>query len=575
MTIAPLLAALTLLTNSNAAINRNLIATTLRTLTSEEFAGRLTLAPGAEKAASFIAGEMRRIGLRPGGEDGSYFQSFEVTVNQRLTKMNLLTAEGRGKRLSLEPGRDFAPMFGSVNDRLIRGDAVFAGYGMKVEGRDDFAGLDAKGKIVIVLRGRPEGAAPVAPGQKAIWAKDAGAVAILFVGPSAEGRSELPRPVRGQGIQPELDIVAAGITRNAFESITGLKYDEEAARKTPASRAIGMTLRVVTGLEANRGRANNVIGVLPGNDPALKNEVIIIGGHYDHLGWGEVGSRTGVESIHYGADDNGSGATGVLALAEAFASSKANRRTLIFQAYCGEEVGLVGSAAWVRDNPDVVKRTTLMVNLDMIGRLKDTMTIFGCASAKELVDILKSVESYGPKSVRVLASPPNSDHASFARAGVPVLFFHTNIPPEYHTERDTFDLINLDGMVQVLESVRQTVLAVDARDKGLTFDPEAAKITGGGGPERPRRVRVGFIPDMGDESGPGVRVSGVSPGSPAQQAGAKEGDRILKFGDRDIKTLEDLQQALMEAKPNVKVIVIVLRGDQKLELAVTPSAPSG
>lgn len=575
MIIAPLIAALTLLTHSGATIDRDVVASTMRTLTSEEFAGRLTLAPGAERASEFIASEMRRIGLRPGGEDGTYFHAFDVTVNQRPTKMNLLTAEADGKRVSLDMGKDFVPVFGSANERLVRGQAVFAGFGLKAGGWDDYAGLDAAGKVAIVLRATPEGAQPVSPGQRARWAKESGAVAILFVGPSAEGRSELPRPTRGQGVPADLDLVAAGVTRQAFESVTGLKFAEEVARKAPASRVLPVTLRVVTGQEANRGRSNNVIGVLPGNDPSLKNEVIVIGGHYDHLGWGEVGSRTGVESIHHGADDNASGTAGVLALAEAFAASKSNRRTLIFQAYCGEEVGLIGSAAWVRDNPELVKRTTLMVNLDMIGRLRETMTIFGCASAKELLDILKSVEDSGPKSVRVLASPPNSDHASFARAGVPVLFYHTNIPPEYHTEKDTFDLINLDGMVQVLESVRKTVAAVDARDQRLTFDPEAARVTGGGGPERPRRVRVGFIPDMGDEAGPGVRVSGVSPGSPAQQAGAKEGDRILKFGDREITKLEDLQQALMEAKPNVKVIVVILRGDQRLELEVIPTAPSG
>jgi hypothetical protein len=573
MTFAPLVAALALFSGTGA-FDRDALVSMTRTLASPEFEGRLTLTPGARLAGDFIAGEMRRIGLRPGGEDGTFFHEFEVTVNQRPTRKNLLAFEGGGRRHTLRLGLDFVPLAGSSHDRLVRGPVVYLGYGIRADGRDDFAGADLRGRIALVLRGAPQGMSPVSNGQKARWAKEAGAIGIVFAGPSAEGRSELPRPTRGAGIPGDLGLVAAGITREAFRTITGLDYAAEAAQTASVVKELPGELRLVTGMEPNRGTARNVIGVLPGRDPRLREEVIIIGAHYDHLGYGEVASRTGVESIHYGADDNASGTAGMLALAQAFASANANRRTIIFQAYCAEEVGLVGAIAWVRDHPEIIARTTLMVNLDMIGRLKETMTVFGCASAKELNGILDGVAVEGLRSVRVQASPPNSDHAAFVRAGVPVLFFHTNLHPEYHTERDTVDLINFEGMMLVLESVRQTVAAVDVRDARLTFDPQAARVTGGGR-QRPRGARVGFIPDMTDEAGPGVRITGVSPDSPAQKAGAQAGDRILRFGDREIRSLEDLQQALTAARPNVRVTVVILRGGTEMRLEVTPEAPAG
>lgn len=536
--------------------------------------GRLTLAPGSVRASEYLATEFKKIGLKP-YSGSSFFSEFEVTVNQRPTRNNLLVLEHGGRRWPLELGKDFVPLPGSAPTRLVSGEVVFVGYGLRSTTRDDFAGKNLQGKIALILRGAPEGERPTSNGARARAASEQGASAVLFVGPSGPGRAELPRLTRGQGVPAGLGIVAAAIHRDALKRVLGT--DLAGAPSAGAAPVEGLSARIVTELEPNRGTARNVVGMLPGRDPNLASEMIVVGAHYDHLGFGEVGSLSGTDQIHFGADDNGSGTSAVLALARWFAQAKVNRRTMVFQLYSGEEVGLVGSAAWASAHSEDLKRVSLMVNLDMVGRLRDgRVDVSGIGTAAELADIVKQVSVPGLTIRASAGSPGNSDHASFQRRGVPVLFWFTGMHPEYHTEKDRFETVNTAGIALVAEGVRDAILQVDRLDRKLEFKGAVGRPGAPtGDPGRSRRARVGFIPDMGD-SGPGLLLNGASPDSPASKAGILAGDRLIEFDGKRIDGIDDLQAALVEARPNVTVRIAILRNGQRIELELTPAeAPSG
>ncbi len=524
----------------------------VRTLAHPNMEGRMTLTDGMYKSSDYIAREFKSYGLKPGGNDG-WFHLFDVTANQKPGAKNAARFWRGSEDFLLEMGKDYVPLMGSKHMSLTTGEVLFVGSKKADEVQN------VAGKWVLMYR--TNGAARVAAYAAA------GAKGVVLAGPTGPNGLELPKFVRGQGISAQAGLPAIAITRDAFTRVTGLKWGVE-----PGSERTGLNLRAITDLVPNAGKGRNVIGVLPGNDPTLKNEYVIIGGHYDHLGYGETGSRTGSDEIHNGADDNASGTAGVLALAEYFANNKANRRTYIFQLYTGEELGLLGARAWVRDYPEILKQTQVMINMDMIGRLREEgLTVFCVNSAPNFSTILDSMQVDGVKINKIMSSPGNSDHAAFIAARVPSLFFNTGLHAEYHTENDKTGTINFQGISQVLEIVAGSIEQIDQLDTRLTFVGTAAPA--GGDPNRARRARVGFIPDMTSEDPRGMRISGVSPGSPAESAGIKAGDILVSFDGKAVPNIEALQEVLTAAKAGVAVKVVVLRGDQRLELSLTPAAP--
>ncbi|MCG9894784.1 MAG: M20/M25/M40 family metallo-hydrolase, partial [Fimbriimonadaceae bacterium] len=321
-------------------------------------------------------------------------------------------------------------------------------------------------------------------------------------------------------------------------------------------------------MRQKNGEGLNVIGYLPGEDPVLKYEYIIVGAHYDHLGYGEVGSRTGNEIIHPGADDNASGVAGVLELAEYFKQNGGNKRTIIFQLYSGEEVGLIGANAWASDFEKKLVNTSAMINMDMIGRVRDGKVTIFCTSTSTAWDgIIDRIQAPGLTFAKVPTVAANSDHAPFARRQVPSVFWHSNLTDEYHTERDTIETLNMPGMVKVLESVKQMIKLVDAKPTKLAWNPDAQMAQRRG---TARGVTIGFMPNM-TAAGPGVVLAGVTPNSPAARAGLKEGDRIMEMGGRKLNSLEDMQAAFQGLRAGVAVTLIVQRGTETLTIQVTPT----
>lgn len=448
----------------------------LEVIATPTFEGRLPLTPGIMKTTEYFAEGFKRIGLKPGGENGTYFHYFDISVGQRPTKNNFLSIVGKdGKQMSMSLNSDFRPLAGSAM-RLTSGDLVFVGYGLADDDWNDYNGIDVTDKVVVAFRGVPEGRRNASNGAKARTAKEKGAKGILFVGPTADGRSDLTPYSRLQGITSSMDMVAGSISEKYFTTLTGMKFKEARAMKAPASKALPFSAKMVFETETNEGKDRNVIGILPGNDPKLKDEYIIIGGHHDHLGYGETGSRTGVDAVHTGADDNGSGSVGVLALAEYFAKTKGNRRTIIFQLYSAEELGLRGSDAWCKDHPDILAKTTAMLNMDMIGTVRrNNVYAYGTTSAMEWDALAKEIKVDGLNIVWKPNARGDSDQGSFVRRNVPVIFWHTGLTNDYHTETDTVDKVNFAGMVKVLEAVVATARIVDKQDKKLTFNPNVER----------------------------------------------------------------------------------------------------
>lgn len=452
-------------------IEPNTLMKHVKFLASRELAGRMTLRPAMDKVADYFAAEFRRYGLegREGGE--GYIHLYDLSANLRATKNNMLSFNlAGGKTISLEVDKDFAPLVGSQT-RIVRGNVVWVGYGSEA----DYEGAEVAEKVVMMFRGAQDGSTRT-NSMKARLAKEKGAAGVLFIGSNGEGRADLPTYSRQQGVAESTDIVAAALHQKWFTELTGLDYAAARANKEKQTKSLGAIVRMVTETEANTGKAKNVIGYLPGTDPVLRNEFIIIGGHFDHLGFGEIGSRSGMDMIHYGADDNGSGAAGVLAAAEWFAKHRVNRRTIIFQGYSAEELGLRGSRAWVDSNKDKLPQVAGMLNMDMIGSVRFNQTfVYGLTSSNDWLPLFSKVKVDGLKLLLCPNARGDSDQASFVAASVPALFFHTGLTDEYHTEKDTWDRVNYPGAADVVEAVIQTALQLDASPKKMAFNPNVER----------------------------------------------------------------------------------------------------
>ena len=529
----------------------------VRYLTSVELEGRMTMSNGIEKAAVYIENHFKKAGLKPLIGD-SYRHYYDITVNSKPGEMNFASIRNGSDSVPLTLGKDYVPLVGSSHSKMLTAEVVYIGK------LDPSKVGDVSGKVVAMIRDSG-GDRNMTIGARGIALQKAGARGIITVGPGHKGVVELPKFTRGTGFARGNTLVGISMTTDSFKKNFGITNLEVSEPKQTA-----LSVRMATELVPNVGKASNVIAVLPGTDPKLKDEYIVFGAHMDHLGYAETSSRSGIEDIHYGADDNASGSAGVVAMAEYFAKAGGNRRSIIFQTYSGEELGLLGARAWVRDNPEFVKKTYMMINMDMIGRLREEkLTAFCVGSGAPFNQIIDGLNVPGIKVNKVMSSPANSDHAAFIAAGVPSLFFNSGMHDEYHTERDTPETINYKGIADTLTFVKLLTKQLDSMNERIKFIGSAP--ASGAGETRPRRVRTGFIPDMGSDDARGMKISGVVGGSPAETAGVKAGDILTSFDGKPIKNIEALQQVLSTAKPDVEVEIIVIRGTETLKFKIKPA----
>src|ERR1043166_5605121 len=642
--------------------------------------GRRTGTPGAQEAARYVAEEFERIGLTPGssisftsrtgphsvsGTLASYFQTFPYVAGVELGKGNAMTLTTRAAdpsaqaaTLDLRVGEDWMPLGFSASSRVESAPIVFVGYGITdaEQNYDDYKGADVKGRVALALSGTPDGDNPhgrfTRAGElrfKAAAARAAGASALVVVAREENFKDDKLAALRYDNAGGDAGLPVVAVSRQAAAKILGLGAATELAEVEKAVRewgasgqsksevggytvtiqrsnelTKGVELSITTDVVRKEAPAVNVVGVLEGSDPKLKDEVIVVGAHYDHLGRGGEGSLAPREGeIHHGADDNASGTAGLLELARLLSREREKmRRTVLFIAFGGEEEGLIGSSYYVAHPARPIEQTVAMINMDMVGRLKDdALTVGGVGTASEWRKWVESANrgynvsvdpmgtgakdaknvrdakdskaangaDGGPPFVitgtdgRVVATATPaplfalrlnedgygpSDHSSFYARKVPVLFLFTGAHEDYHKPSDTADKINYEGEARVLQFAREIVYDLQAAERRPTFMVAKAesnsRSTG-------FRVYLGTIPTYADSSD-GLKLDGVRKGSPAEKAGLKAGDKVVKLAGRDVRNVYDYTQALSEMKAGQEYLVEVVRDGQRLTLKVTPAA---
>ncbi len=466
----------------------------IKYLSSSEMRGRGSGSPELDEAAAYIADQFESLGLTPPDGSKTAYQDFNITIDAELGSGNKFLVESGGKEDELELFREFTPIVSSARGKA-KGNLEFAGYGISAPeyGYDDYAGIDVRDKIVLVLNHEPQehdrdsvfaGKVYTEHAQmyaKAINARLHGARAVVMVNDSEQHGglfgnltdfSRLPHPANS-GI-PFVQ-VSVPVVRDWFEA-AGLDFDKVQKKINkqlePHSFAFPADLRISlrTDLHGRSHPVHNVVAYLPGRT----DEYVIVGAHYDHLGLGEQFSMrpSSAGTIHPGADDNASGTAGLLELARWFSSRPPMRRGVLFLAFGAEELGLLGSSYYVRDPLLPLSDAVTMINLDMIGRIRDNKVyVGGVRTGTTLRGILEREDAASPLTFDLseTAAYGSSDHTAFTTKEVPVLFFFSGLHGDYHRPEDTWDKITASSTAGLLRSVAHVVTDLAEADKRPEF----------------------------------------------------------------------------------------------------------
>lgn len=541
-----------------------LSATRLRrdveTLAADAWQGRGPGTDGIHLAADWLQGQLQGLGLR-GTFDGRFRQPFQMTVSATVSGHQSLAQPDAPR---FRRGTDFEPFVFSKT-AAARGRLLFVGFGIRSSDRDfdEYQGHDARGAIVVALSGEP-GKGTTNDGAirtKVLRARQAGAIAILIVRSSLDG----PRA----DAHDDAGIVAVQITPTAAARLLGfdpvavgqrITSTERPASREPPRPAVEIDVQV----QRARATVHNISATL--DPPAgTSTQSVVLGAHYDHLGFGGANSLADStqRQVHNGADDNASGTAVVLEAARYLANNRAHlRRRVVFVLFAGEEHGLLGSAHFVRSAAVDPSSIAAMINLDMVGHLRDgRLHIMGTGSAPELPALAaRAIEAHGLTGVFDKDAYGPSDHTSFYTARVPVLFLFTGAHEHYHRPSDDADTLDYPAMA-VVGAVATDLVATLARAKARpTYVelPAPKPSTGRASAGRGYGPYFGSIPDFGERID-GVLLSGVKKGSPADLAGVKKGDVIVRFAGVQVKTLMDFTVALRGAAPGDVVEVEVRR----------------
>lgn len=560
-------------------------------LASKEMRGRGAGMPELNRAAEYLAEQFRAYGLKPGAGD-SFFQPFSVTTGAELGPDNSFVIRENGVRQELTPREDYAPLNFSAA-ASVSGPLVFAGYGISAEehGYDDYFHFDVQDKIVIVLRYEPEDfSKEEAEGgkrythhahliSKAINAREHGAKAVILVNKEPGGDEKDDLIEFGSVSGPDdAGIVMVHVKR---ETVDGWLADADrslaelekaiAEEDSPQTFSLPETLTasVAVDIEREKAQVNNVAAHLPGHS----EEYVIIGAHYDHLGLGGEGSLAPSKkgAVHPGADDNASGTAALIELARLFAARAGElERGILFLAFAGEEIGLLGSSHWVNNPALPLENAVAMINMDMIGRVRDGKIYAGGvgtgAGLKALVE--DAVSQSGLKADISELGASASDHTSFISKRIPSLFFFSGLHSDYHKPSDTWEKIHSEPAAKVVNLVADVAGRLIAAEEPPEFQKvKASKASMGDGAGRGYGPYFGSVPDFGQIEN-GVKFADIRTDSPADKAGIKPGDVLVRFGDREIKNLYDFTYALRDHKPGDVVEVVVLRDGEEMAAEV-------
>ena len=554
-------------------------------LASDSLQGRLPGSEGGILAGNYIAKKFAAYGIEPAGENG-YFQNFEVvTSTEAPVEGNTLNVGS----VSAELGRDFMP-FSYSSDDTVKAGIAFAGYGFDIEldslQWNDYSNIDVEGKWVLVLRNDPEIRNPNSlfipfSGEKSkvITAKENGAKGILFVAGAKVSRSDKLLELEIDQTESNLGIPAFNITREFANIIlagngTTIEELEDGLVKNmrPASFRINAELEGSSKVVFQKTGTRNVIGVIEGTDAEFNFEYVAVGAHYDHLGWGGGSSSREPEmhAIHYGADDNGSGTSSLLEIADKLAHAELKRSVVII-AFGAEEIGTIGSK-YFTNHPTIPKeKIVAMVNLDMVGRLKDTkeITVSGVGTSKEGEELLNEILVEKERDL-ILGVEYNgfgpSDHANFYVENIPVFFFNTGAHEDYHTSRDVVEEINFAGLQRVTTYAYDLTENLLNTDAVLTFQEAGAK--GKAKNTRKGKVRLGIMPNFGKSEDDGLRVDGVTTGSAADRGGIEKGDVIIGIAGKEVHNIYEYMARMIKIRPGQTINVDIMRDGTKKILII-------
>ena len=553
----------------------------VRLLASDRMEGRGLGTHGIDLAADWIESQLGATKLQP-AFGKSYRQPFQVKTGVALAA---------GNRLSTVADDDWTPL-GMSSTGAFSGEVAFVGYGISAPALnyDDYAGIDLKRKIALMLRYEPQerdenspfdGKRPSrwsAVRYKILQARERGAAAVIFVtGPlQDEPKDRLP-VLKNDGPESPAGLPVLQVKTSVAQKWVDLaqfQKDVDSDLK-PRSHALPITIDGRVAVQNTYVTTANLAGILPGRGK-LAQDVVVLGAHYDHMGYGGAGSmRPNVRAIHYGADDNASGTVAVLLAAERLhdALAKAtDRRTIVFALFSAEEVGLGGSSWFVDHPPMPLDHVVAMVNLDMVGQLRDDLLVaLGADSAPQWrsviepsataahLNVISRGDGYGP-----------SDQTSFYAKRIPVLHLFTGAHERYHTPDDRAETLNYPGASRVVDFTAGIVETLARGDVTPTYARLAA-APALEGDSRGYGAYLGTIPDyraMDSQSG-GVLLADVRAGGPADQAGIRGGDRIVEMAGTRIENLYDMTFALQDHRPGQTIDVVVIRSGQRQTLRAT------
>lgn len=516
------------------------LKTTVHYLADDKLEGRRTGTEGEKQAATYISDRFKAMGIIPKGENGSYLQPFDVQDGKKINEGTLFMVNGK----ELKVGTDYFPFPFSPNASVAeipvaislseRDAPWFKDIEAAVEDNKDNPHFDMYGYI------RKEAKIAADKGATALVVYNSGAIddAITF---EKKDKSEITAI-------PVLYLAKSG--KDKYLKDASAMYD--------------VKLKVELGQSQRTGY--NVVGYIDNGAPAT----IVIGAHYDHLGYGEDGNALGhtkEKQVYNGADDNASGTAALIEIAKLLKKSKARNNNYILVAFSGEELGLFGSKYFAEHAPVDIASVNYMINMDMVGRMNDSskvVTIGGFGTSPTWGEAVYAQKNI-PFSIKIDSSGVGpSDHTSFYRKNIPVLFFFTGLHQDYHKPSDDADKVNYTGELYIVKYIVALVEGLNKTGK-LAFTPTRESQTS---TTARFSVTLGIMPDY-TFSGDGVRVDGVSEGKPAQKAGLKAGDIVTALGDHKVNSMEAYMQALGKFKKGQTTVVSVLRGKEELKFEVT------
>lgn len=521
------------LNRSDRAIVANL-KTSISYLADDKLEGRRAGTPGEKLAIAYITTQFRQAGLTPKGSSG-YEQSFEINDGKEIGTSSIFSVNGQ----ELKKGSEFFPLAFSPNSSSI--DAVVS-LSLAESGQPWFKDL---GDILMNNKDNPHFDINAKIQTDIKNAATKGAKALVFY-----NSSSLPDNVKFDGKD-----------KTETAAIPVFYLTAAAREKYLKDLSADYDITLKSDLAEKKRTAANVVGYIDNG----ATSTIIFGAHFDHLGYGEDGNsmlRNGSKEIHNGADDNASGTAALIELAKLMKKSKSKQNNYLFIAFSGEELGLFGSKYFVEHPTIQLSDVNYMINMDMVGRLNDstkTVTIGGYGTSPSWNSILSGIKKT-PFTVKYDSSGTGpSDHTSFYRKDIPVLFFFTGLHSDYHKPGDDADRINYNGELQIIRYIVGVV--ENSRSSGkLAFTKTREQQTG---TSARFSVSMGIMPDY-TFSGSGVRVDGVTDGRAAQKAGLKIGDVVVQLGEHKVNSMETYMQGLSKFKKGDSTTVKVKRGAEEL-----------